>query len=122
MVISQMILADTRFETFSFNDGLLFECDRLYIPPIADLRTRVLSLHHDCTVAGHFGMDKTEDLTTRSFYWPEIQRDIRAYVRTCPKCQANKPSNRVPGGLLQPYPSPTNPGSRLPWTSSSGSL
>jgi hypothetical protein len=39
MVISRMVLADTEFATFSLDDGLLFNSDRLYIPPVPELRT-----------------------------------------------------------------------------------
>ncbi|GAQ89367.1 putative retrotransposon protein [Klebsormidium nitens] len=51
-------------------------------------------------------MDKTEELTNRSFYWPDLQADVRRYIRSCDACQRNKPSNRRPGGLLQPIPIP----------------
>jgi hypothetical protein len=50
----------------------------------------------------HLGMDKTEELTSRSFFWTDLQQDVRHYVRSCEHCQRNKPSNRRPGGLLQP--------------------
>ena len=51
-------------------------------------------------------MDKTEELTNRTFYWPDLQADVRRYIRSCDACQRNKPSNRRPGGLLQPIPIP----------------
>ncbi|GAQ92573.1 hypothetical protein KFL_010580010, partial [Klebsormidium nitens] len=51
-------------------------------------------------------MDKTEEVTTRNFYWPDLQADVRRYIRSCDACQRNKPSNRRPGGLLQPIPIP----------------
>ncbi|GAQ92802.1 hypothetical protein KFL_011450010, partial [Klebsormidium nitens] len=104
--ISAMLSADTAYATFALDDTLLFESDRLYIPPVPALRTRVLKEHHDCQASGHFGMDKTEDLVNRSFYWPDLQRDVRRYIRSCPQCQANKPTNRRPAGLLQPLPIP----------------
>jgi hypothetical protein len=109
MVISRMVLADTAYGHFSLENGLLYCSDRLYVPPVPELRSQVLALNHDCTIAGHFGMDKTEELTTRSFFWPSMQRDIREYIRTCDKCQRNKPSNRVPAGPLQPLPIPAYP-------------
>lgn len=61
MAVSRMILADTAFESYSFTDRLLYNSDRLYIPPVPELRKRVLETHHDCNAAGHFGMDKTEE-------------------------------------------------------------
>lgn len=109
MVIGRLVLADTAYSHFSLTDGLLYCSDRLYIPPVPALRSLVLDTTHDCTVSGHFGMDKTEELTTRSFFWPDMQQDIRHYVRSCDKCQRNKPSNRVPAGPLRPLPIPNQP-------------
>lgn len=73
MVIGRLVLADTAYFHFSLTDGLLYCSDRLYIPPVPALRSLVLDTKHDCTVSGHFGMDKTEELTTRSFFWPDMQ-------------------------------------------------
>jgi hypothetical protein len=106
MVINRMILADTEFSTFSLDDGLLYRFDCLYIPPVPELRTLVLQSNHDCNISGHLGMDKSEELISRSFFWPDMQQNVRHYIRACDKCQQNKPSNRCPGGLLQPLPIP----------------
>jgi hypothetical protein len=106
MVISRMMLADTEFATFSLDDGLLSNSDRLYIPPVLELRTQVMHANHDYNIFGHLGMDKTDELTSRSFFSPNMQQDVRHYVRSCEQCQRNKPSNRRPGGLLQPIPIP----------------
>ena len=105
-VISRMIQADTHFDTFSLTDGILYRDNRMYIPPDRTLRTHVLQSMHDASTSGHFGMDKTEELTSRNFYWPELQKEVRDFVRSCSKCQRNKASNRAPGGLLQPLPIP----------------
>jgi hypothetical protein len=106
MVISRIMLADTEFATFSLDTGLLSNSDRLYVPPVPELRTQVMHTNHDCNISGHLGMDKTEELTSWSFFWPNMQQDVRHYVRSCEQCQRNKPSNRRPGGLLQPIPIP----------------
>lgn len=106
MVIGRMVLADTEYATFSLDDGLLYHSDRLYIPPVPALRTQVMHAYHEYNVSGHLSMDNTEELTSRTFFWPNMQQDIRHYVRSCSQCQQNKPSNRRPGGLLQPIPIP----------------
>src|SRR6202012_868631 len=41
------------------------------------------------------------------FDWPGLRKDVRYYVTTCMGCQANKPRNQLPIGLLQPLPIPT---------------
>src|SRR3569833_2477461 len=51
-------------------------------------------------------MDKTYELISRSFFWTDLQADVRRYIRSCDSCRRNKPSNQRPGGLLQPLPIP----------------
>jgi hypothetical protein len=106
MVISRMVLVDTEFATFLLDDGLLYNSDRLYIPPAPELRTRVMHAMHDCNVSGHLGMDKLEELTSRSFFWPDLQQDVWRYVRSCYQCQRNKASNRRPGGFPSAHSHP----------------
>lgn len=53
-------------------------------------------------------MDKTEELVSRYFWWPNLQRDVREYVSTCDACQRNKAINKRPAGLLQPIPTPAD--------------
>ena len=106
MVISRMILADTAFADHTFDAGLLYSANRLYIPPNPTLRTSILQTHHDCNASAHLGMDKTYELISRSFFWPELQTDVRRYIRSCDSCRRNKPSNQRAGGLLQPLPIP----------------
>jgi hypothetical protein len=36
-----------------------------------------------------------------------LDRDVRAFVRSCELCQRNKARNSAPPGLLQPIPLPT---------------
>ena len=79
---------------------------RLFIPPVSELRTKVLSSNHDPPFAGHLGIDKTHELVSRHFYWPDMSADVRAYVQSCVSCQRNKATNKRPAGLLQPLPIP----------------
>ena len=39
-------------------------------------------------------------------WWPNMLRDIKAFVRGCPICQHNKDSTQAPAGLLQPVKVP----------------
>lgn len=40
---------------------------------------------------------------SRKFYWPGLTKDVKDYVRSCNKCQANKASN-ISYGLHQALP------------------
>src|SRR5277367_6328261 len=80
---------------------------RLVIPFNKQLRTHILREHHDIEIAGHLGMDKTIEATTRLYYWPKMGKDIKKYIQTCDTCQRNKPSNQYSAELLQPLTTPT---------------
>jgi hypothetical protein len=43
------------------------------------------------------------------FYWPQMNNDVREYVKSCDSCQHIKASQQVPAGLLQPLPIPKQP-------------
>lgn len=79
---------------------------RLYVPE-GELRRELISEAHDPTIAGHMGMAKTEERLARYFYWPNMSRLVRQYVKTCPVCQLTKASNRARLGLNQPHKIPT---------------
>jgi hypothetical protein len=100
-------------QDFVIVDNLLYftptsGAKRLYIPS-SSLRNKLLAEAHDIPIAGHLGRQKTLERLQRHFYWPNMAGTISAYVRTCPACQVNKPSNQKPIGLLQPLPIPNRP-------------
>jgi hypothetical protein len=90
------------------DDGLLYytarDASRLYVPEA--LRDLFLHEAHDSRISGHLGVHKTLERLTRVAYWPNMERSVRFYVRTCDACQRNKPSNQKPPGMLQPLPIP----------------
>lgn len=95
---------------YHIEDGLIYRIDnsqaRLYVPPVPALRSKVVYYNHDALLAGHLGMDKTCELVSRHYYWPNMRDFVREYVRTCANCQRNKSTNAKSPGLLQPLPIP----------------
>ncbi len=87
-------------------DGIYRHKGKIYVPDQHNLRSRILSELHDAPHAGHRGSERTLELVGREFWWPGLPRDVRRYVASCPVCQRNKPSQSLPGGLLQPLPIP----------------
>ena len=88
------------------DDVLLTYGRRLYVPRWGDLRRHIVQECHDAEWAGHPGQQRTYALIEKTYYWPEMRRDIRGYVKTCLVCQQDKPSTLKPAGLLQPLPIP----------------
>jgi hypothetical protein len=94
-------------------NGILFYNDRLWLPDENSLRLFVAESEHDSLVAGHYGSDKTIELISRNFYWPNMGEWIADYVRSCHTCQKNKSTKHARFGLLQPLEAPPRPWSSI---------
>jgi hypothetical protein len=49
-------------------------------------RERQCSLDH----IGHFGYNKTMELISRDFWWPQMWKTVKDYVTTCDTCSRSK--------------------------------
>jgi hypothetical protein len=68
------------------NSGLLRYESRVVVPEDPALRGEVMKLHHDDPLAGHYGVEKTLELLRRSWYWENMETDVRAYCKECDVC------------------------------------
>lgn len=50
----------------------------------ANLKVKALSGVHD--LAGHQGQARTLHLARQRFFWPQMERDIKEYVKCCQRC------------------------------------
>ena len=87
-------------------DGVLHHQGLPYVPEI--IRTELISRHHDDPLAGHFGIEKTQELFSQKYYWSTLCRDVEDYVRGCNICLASKAVRHKPYGDLQSLPVPTH--------------
>src|SRR6266702_1918273 len=63
--------------------------------------------HHDAPTYGHPGINKTYQLTSRRYWWPNMHQDVMDYVRGCAKCQRNKINTRPTKASISPiFPKP----------------
>ena len=74
----------------------------LLVVPLA-LRDEVLHYCHDVRDAGHPGQHNTYTMVKRSFYWFDMQKSCRVFVRTCARCNKNKHPRRKQRGRLGEY-------------------
>jgi hypothetical protein len=89
------------------DDGLLLkDGNRIFVPSDDGIRQSIMKEYHDTPVSGHVGIQKVCEMLSRKWYWPKMGKDVEEYIRSCPQCQQNKPSNQKPIGLLQPLPIP----------------
>ena len=79
-------------------NGVLHYQGLPYIPEI--IQMELISKHHDNLLAGHFGIEKTQKLFSRKYYWPKLHRDIKKYVRGYNVYLASKAICHKPYGNL----------------------
>lgn len=68
------------------------------------LRARAIESLHDHPLAGHKSVNATVSRMEERFFWPNMRRDVQAYVDTCPVCAQHNSSRPMNQGTLQPLP------------------
>eukprot|EP00798_Chlamydomonas_sp_ICE-L_P029418 gene29418-biopygen5345 len=79
---------------------------QIVVPNGNSLKARLLHAFHDLDRAGHFGIDRTFEAISRSYWWPAMRLDVTDYVRSCDSCQRTKAARQKAYGSLQPLPIP----------------
>ena len=87
-------------------DGVLHYQGLSYILEI--IQTEFISRYHDKPLASYFGIEKTQELFSRKYYWLILRRDVDNYVKGCNVCLASKAVRHKPYGNLQSLPVPTH--------------
>ena len=87
-------------DQFMFRDGFLFRNNLMYVPD-GPCRIRIVKECHDDALAGHFGVAKTLELISRSYWWPQPSKLVKQFVKTCYTCACAKAVHHLPYGLLQ---------------------
>jgi hypothetical protein len=100
-------------EGFILNEGILYKRNRrpgrphLLVVPSA-IRQSLIHDYHDLPTGGHLGRSKTLSRLQQRYYWKNMERSVRHYVRSCPFCQVHKPRVGRKAGKLQPLKPPVN--------------
>ena len=90
-------------------DGLLFYSDefmqnpdhlRLFVPSDVDLQRHILHSYHDSPLGMHRGRDATYNAVSRDFYWRNLSKHVRNWIRRCPHCIRFK-TLKQPHGPMQ---------------------
>ena len=61
------------------------EWTRIVVPNVR--RKDILKLSHSSLTGGHFSVRKTVGILRRTFTWPGVTRDVKAWCRSCVECQ-----------------------------------
>ncbi len=93
----------------SHKGGLLQYDRRIYIPRKASLRGEIIAQSHDHVLTRHPGIEETKELVLREYWWPKMEKDVKAYVKGCETCQWMKSSTQAKAVLLHPNVIPEGP-------------
>lgn len=58
-------------------------------------RVGILDIAHGSIMAGHQGIKRTTDRVLEEFYWPDLNGDVKRFVKSCDKCQRTTPKGKV---------------------------
>ena len=59
--------------------------DQLVVP--RQCRHQLLELAYDIPLAGHMGIDKTQQRVLAHYFWPNVYEVVATFCSTCPQCQ-----------------------------------
>jgi len=79
----------------------------LVVPSI--LRREVLAAMHSHPTAGHLGQAKTYYRVKQRYWWPGLEKTVKAFVSSCRHCQFYKPATGSAVGRLMPILPPRTP-------------
>ena len=95
-------------ESFALgDDGILRYQNRLCVPDVDDLRTKIVTEAHGSRYSIHPGSTKMYHDLKQIYWWDGMKKDIADYVAKCPNCQQVKAEHLKPGGLTQIIEVPT---------------
>ena len=85
-------------------EGVLHHQGLLFVPEA--IQTKAISRHHNDFLASHFSIKKIRKLLVRKYFWPSLQHNIDAYVKSCDVCLASKAVRHKLYANLQSLPVP----------------
>jgi hypothetical protein len=94
---------------WQLRDGLILHKNRLVVPEDGHLRTELIREAHEQLSTAHPGRNKTCQLISARYYWPNLSRDIARYIRNCHTCRRTTTPRDLPPGHLKPLPIPERP-------------
>jgi hypothetical protein len=109
---AQKILKGEKLDNFTTRNGYIYHKERIYVPHVPTIN-EIIQEYHDSPLAGHKGWERTMERISRTFWFPQMTKKVRNYVRTCDTCRKTKPSRHKPYGELNPLEPPEQIGEQV---------
>ena len=93
-------------EGWEDSNGVLHHQGLAFMPEI--IWMELINCHHNDSLAGHFGIDKTKELIGRKYFWPSHKKDVESYIKGSDVCLGLKEVRNNPYGELQALPISTH--------------
>nr|GEU49514.1 putative reverse transcriptase domain-containing protein [Tanacetum cinerariifolium] len=82
-------------------DGSLHYMDRIWVPLVGDVRTKIMDEAHKTRYFVHPRADKMYYEIREMYWWPSMKKEIAIYVSKCLTYAKVKAEHQRPSGLLQ---------------------
>ena len=79
-------ILENREDKWQIKGDLVLKKGKIYVPKDEVLKVEIIWLYHDISIAGHGEKQKTTELVTRNYWWPEIMRDVGKYIEGYNMC------------------------------------
>ena len=67
--------------------------NQIIVPQKGNFILKVIEFYHDNLISGHFGIYKTKNLIKKTFWWNNMEKDIKRFIRSCDNCgRTNSPN------------------------------
>jgi hypothetical protein len=74
-IIQEMLKNSAENENLTADEnGLVYLRNLIYIPDC--MRTEIIKQHHDDPMHGYIGIEKTAELISRNYYFPNMRRKV----------------------------------------------
>ena len=67
-------------------DGIMYREEKIYVPKNDKLRAKIIRLYYNMPVEGYGGQWKMVELVTHNFWWPEVTKEVKQYMKGYNSC------------------------------------
>jgi hypothetical protein len=104
-LIAQLTVGTTPPSHYTFSSRII-RYGRIVIGLDNVFRNKLLDTFHSSPIGGHSGIWATYQCIKCIFFWPQLKKDVEAFIQTCPTCQRSKGEHCKYPGMLVPLPIP----------------